>query len=326
MQKIIRRIPMKKCARTLYKLVDLGDSHLTELHHDFSVTSKAIKTIQREENRYWCASGDLCGLSITSRRNLDSAFAKRPNERALVDTGILRDIETKVIARLLPIKKKCLFILEGNHDYDLLLDHEPIPTDKPLTDKETTALVYSEKQDTSGEDTPAKRNPIKMSATEYVCKRLGVPYGGQGILYCGVIFEFSKTKKTLVLIHARHTCTSSSTFAGSLNNLQKHAILCPSPDIYIGAHDHKHFANIEKREIYDRNSHNIKYKPVMWVRAGNALKSRVMGETTYAELRDYGVQTPGWVTIKILVGINKETDGMDLLGLDANTAEVDFLE
>ena len=180
-----------------YRIWPLGDFHWGAKGCDEELIDKTIKRIQDDPHSRWIGMGDYWDLISPQDRRFDPA-AVSPKHRKAYFEGMAKSMLRFAVERLMPIRRKCIGLLEGNHEfsYNVRMDHA-------------------------------------MSAD--LADSLGVPFLGYSC-FKDVVFQRGDKELTL-RIFAHHGAGAASTIGGKINRLGRF-IDSVNADIILMGHVH----------------------------------------------------------------------------------------
>ena len=215
-----------------------------------------INIQKRDKNSVWTGTGDMGDPDRNSRREIDNiANANRSSEIITQNEKNKLWVENYIIPKLAPIADSCIGLLAGDHY--MMIDGKP--------------------------------------CTEYICKRLKIPYLGERSSFVVLNFLQPNNSGLRYIIHARHGKTSASTQGGDLaSNIKANS--GQIADLFLGGHTHK--ANTCATRIEFVNSHGyVKNRVVWYMRGGSFLDS-----PGYAKKAEYTPLPVGWGEVELTVG------------------------
>lgn len=123
---IDKAIQLKSESET-FKIYPIGDVHIGAFNCAENHFRKYVDYIKNQKNAYWFGGGDMCNCIVPSD-------TKRFDIRALPDwlfvgdamtvkealTDIVAQERSRFCEMVEPIKDKCLGLIEGNHEYDIM--------------------------------------------------------------------------------------------------------------------------------------------------------------------------------------------------------------
>lgn len=198
--RIIRKsIPLLTHRETV-ELVFLGDIHIGHVNVDYEYLESVIDYIKRTDRCWFIGMGDyMDSITVNDRRfNWDSIdlSCKTPNEQY-----------EKIVELFKPIRRKCIGLLTGNHEYSLWNNQK------------------------SGDYVSALC--IRLSDDNYV-----IPYGTYDAVFL-LDFQREQTGSRVVKIYAHHGWTSARTEGGIAVRLRDMQETFPNMDIYAMGHIHR---------------------------------------------------------------------------------------
>lgn len=119
MRSITRRIGYESRSDA-YRIVIIGDVHLGNLHSDERLLRRLAAEIAAEPNTYWVGLGDYCECINVKDKRFD------PDELVgwLMGGTQLRNLARAEMQRFIEIMRpcadKCIALIEGNHERDVL--------------------------------------------------------------------------------------------------------------------------------------------------------------------------------------------------------------
>jgi len=127
------RVIKKILDKPAIKLVPLGDIHLGHAVCDKDLFENTINYIAENDEAMWIGMGDYCDAI--------SAKDKRYNPKEIDSSLPTPDVQYREVTKMLmPIKDKCLGLLDGNHDYTHWTHHNHNYVDQMAHELETEYL------------------------------------------------------------------------------------------------------------------------------------------------------------------------------------------
>ena len=257
---------------TEFTLSSLGDIHQGAGGCHKTLLRRALKSIERDKNRFWICTGDMLDADRPSMRDRKLVmYAERERAEAFTqeDKRNLAWLDRDVLPMYAPVAKKCLGILDGDH-----------------------YLVFSN----------------GMSSGKYIARRLGIPYLGERMGYAGLRFRYGKSTR-LYAICARHGKGASGSNGADVNALEKQNAQFIA-DLYLGGHTHKENCHPVPLLYPNKNFTEMSQKIIWYVRGGSFLRGYLPGKATYAELAEYGPLATGWAEVSMRVHRMNHDDGV----------------
>lgn len=246
------------------EVVGLGDLHLGNTNCDKNKILNVIKYIQTH-NCLWIGGGDY-GDAITPKdkrfdwRSIDLEY-KSPSDQY-----------RQVRQWFHPIRRKCLGLLDGNHDIKHWKEHS--------------------------------ENYVKNMAED-----LGVPYL---TIDAYIRLTFPEFKNSNYDIYAHHGWTGARTKGGKITRVYDLAAVFPMIDLYIMFHMHDLGLADEQPNLYVDEELEIRDRIARYVFGGSFLKGYVKGAISYVEEKTYRPSVLGSPVIKVTPKQGKHTVSFDV--------------
>jgi predicted phosphodiesterase len=248
-----------KSRKDRFNIIGLGDTHLGSVGFDEKHLLSIVDWIKHEPRTYWIGMGDYCEcINPTDKRFDPYSISPSYNIRSL-SRLINMQIED-ITALLIPIKKKCLGLVTGNHE-------------------ETVRLKFN--------------NDIGWT----LAKNLGVENLGYDgwIRLC-----FSRQGGTRVCyeIYVTHGHCGAGKSGAKVNKLEDIANFMDA-DIIMMGHGHKKVIAPPVLKIGLDNVGNVTSRKQIAVMTGSFLRTYVENATTYGEKAGYSPCDLGVVKIML---------------------------
>ena len=99
------------------RLIPIGDIHLGNAACEENLLDECIKEVKSDPHTYWGFMGDGCDfIDRHDKRHRESHLAPWLHG----EDDIIRVQRKRLIEKLYPIRKKCLWYIRGNHESDML--------------------------------------------------------------------------------------------------------------------------------------------------------------------------------------------------------------
>jgi len=233
--------------------------HITDTHHGSpafasNLFNMFVATQLKDKNSVWIHTGDVSDPDRRSRREMEASISANRKSEVITQSEKNRLwVEKHVIPKYKKIAGSCLGFLAGDHY--MLIDGKP--------------------------------------CTEYICKRLGVPYLGERSSFVNIIFNCKSVNCVLqYVIHARHGKGGGGTMGGDINAMVKGDV-GHIADLHLGGHTHKENCH-PARVKYVSIRGNEKNKIIWYVRGGSFLDG-----PEYAKKAEYSPLPCGWAEIEL---------------------------
>jgi hypothetical protein len=223
---------------------------ITDTHHGAPAFASKLfslfsKTQEKDVNSMWIHTGDVGDPDRRSRREMEASISANRRSEVLTQSEKNRLwVESHIIPKYRKIASSCLGFLAGDHY--MLIDGKP--------------------------------------CTEYICKRLGVPYLGERSSFANIIFRCKSNNSALqYVIHARHGKGGGSTMGGDIGAMVK-------GDVGQIADLHCHPVRVE----FITHKGSKKNKVIWYVRGGSFLDG-----PEYAKKAEYNPLPCGWAEVEL---------------------------
>ena len=256
-----------------WRVWGVGDLHLYNKACVESLVDEMIEEIKNDPYALWIGLGDYADCITAYDPRFDShevAPDKRERVAHLMAENILEDLE----AKFQPIKKKCLGLLEGNHEKKF--------------------------------DSHARQheNPL----VETLCDILGVRYLAYSAAF-DLLFKHGNKSSEAFKIYVHHGAGAASTTGGKINKLKKMMVEVCDADIYMSAHTHEQI-DLNVVYLYQDDEGVLRQRKKLGVVTGSYLATYRQGSTSYGEMKLYSPVALGSVAVTIVpatrrVGIQK---------------------
>jgi hypothetical protein len=194
--------------------------------------------------------------------------------------ALVADRVDKFYEVIKPIAPGCLGLIEGNHSWTWMTNDRP----RGILAGETT--------------------------TEYLCKKLGVPYlGHTAMVTLNVQVNQPRLTDRYIIIANHGYGGGGSTGSADLGRMERSIEPAFDADCYITAHTHRRLAYIMPELVLDQSGAKFVEKPHLLVKAGAFLRGYLPDRTTYADRKMLRPLDLGWVEIEI--GYEKEGNRTD---------------
>jgi predicted phosphodiesterase len=241
---------------------------ITDTHQDAEGFRKDIfKAFVAEQKRdrdsVWIHTGDLVDSERPSTRHMKKLmYADRGEAWCQEDKRTLDWLDKSIIPQYAPIADSCLGMLDGDHFF-----------------------VFNN----------------GMTSTEYICRKLKIPYLGERSSFVNLTFASPGGKALQYVIHARHGKGAAPSHGGDVNALVKQEANWIA-DLHIGGHSHKENCHPERVE---RVTHRgaIQSRIIWYMRGGSMLDGFPHhGPKTYAYRKEYNPLPVGWGEVELNFG------------------------
>ena len=142
--------------------------HFSEGHHS-RLFKKFVNIQSKDKDSWWVDGGDLLDADRPSLRDRKKImYSDRKEAWTQDDKQSMALIDKEIIPLYLPIKDRCLGMIDGDH-----------------------YAIYSN----------------GMTSTEYIARKLGVPYLGERMAFIGLVFKNpggQKCRYTILLLSLIH--------------------------------------------------------------------------------------------------------------------------
>jgi len=244
------------------KIWGLGDTHRFTKAHDEKLLRKDINFIKNDPYSFWVGLGDY----NESMHVDDKRFSARMSTLGIEDyDDIVEKVEIDMVDLFKPIAHKCLGLVIGNHEQHFMKRHNCGNMVRRVCKAlDVRYLGYYSKFDVISKRSKGFTEPTLSNKLRKVS--------------CGA---------TSVRMHARHGSGGSTTNAGRRTKLEK--IMKQDPDSDIVMMGHMHNRDQVQLSVMDLSAdgRNLDQMYRVGIVAGAYYKTHVLGETTYAEAKDY---------------------------------------
>lgn len=241
---------------TKFRIRFITDTHIKGDGFREDLFSRFINEQRKDDSGYWIHGGDNGNPDRNSRREIDEyANANRKDEVITQNEKNKLWVEHFIIPKYEKIKDKCLGFIAGDHW--MVIDGKP--------------------------------------CTEYIAKRLGVPYLGEREGFAVVKFVTDGAMSFQYIIHVRHGKGGASTPGGDVGALikQENGFVA---DLHLGGHTHK--SNVHNGVITFINSQCVRKEKVTWFMRGGSF----LDKPEYAKKSEYTPLPCGWGEIELSIG------------------------
>lgn len=234
---------------------------ISDTHHRGSgfrddLFNRFVDIQRKDPNSYWIHTGDIPNPDRTSRREIDEiANANRKDEIITQNEKNKLWVEHFIIPRYEKIAASCLGMLAGDHW--LMIDGKP--------------------------------------CTEYICKRLKIPYLGERDGFVTIRFMSSQNHGFQYVIHARHGKGAAANAGTDMNALVRQEV-GHLADLHLGGHTHK--MNCHPVKVEYVNGKSVKRDKVIWYMRGGSFLDR----PDYAKRAEYVPLPCGWGEVELNIG------------------------
>jgi hypothetical protein len=253
-----------------FSIYDVADLHLLNRGVSKSHLIKDIERINDDTYSLFFIGGDYADWIFPGDKRFDpSAFNEDVKVNDLAQLGA--KVAEMIIDYFKPIKRKCLGLLIGNHEF--------------------TAMNHNS----------------QMFVHDYICQRLNVPnmrFSGFTDVYfvhqpgfkagckmvCSEIPPEKFTSRLRVFIH--HGMGAANTAGGKINKL-KSLVDMVDADLVMMSHVHEQFAKSFLRLTPNHDCSVIHSKITMGLITGSYLRTYAPGFTGYGEIKGYAPTTMG---------------------------------
>jgi hypothetical protein len=180
-----------------YRFWPLGDLHWGARGCDEDLLDRTIARIKSDPHSRWIGMGDYWDLITPQDRRFDPA-AVSPRHRKAYFEGMSKSMLEYAYEKLAPIRRKCMGILEGNHEFS---------------------------------------HNVKMDSamSEDLADSLGAPFLGYSC-FKDIVFQRGD-KELSIRVFAHHGAGAAATEGGKINRLQKFIDMTDA-DIVLMGHVH----------------------------------------------------------------------------------------
>jgi hypothetical protein len=260
-------VPKRK-VRIGYGNSDFRIRFITDTHQDAECFRKDlfhtfVKAQEKDENSVWIHGGDLMDSDRPTTRHMKKImYADRHEAWTVDDKKTFREIDATIIPLYKKIASSCAGLLEGDHYH-----------------------VFSN----------------GMTSTEYIAKRLKVPYLGERSSFVALTFYSDNVTSFQYVIHVRHGRGGVGTHGGDINALVKQEAAYLA-DLHLGGHSHKSNIHTERMEYVSVQGIK-KSKLITYMRGGSFLEGFPGdGKKTYAMRKEYSPLPCGWGELELSIG------------------------
>ena len=285
----------KQCAE--FSIYDVADQHLLNRGCSKSHIVRDRDMIKKDPYALWFEGGDY-GDWISPHDKRFDPEAYDPSIR-VVDLAELGAVVTRwMLDYYSPIRKKCLGMLIGNHEFAYM-------------NRGSEAFIH-----------------------EYLCKKMGVPnmrFSGFTDIYfihdrnlttVPVRVSYSDTPPAIftarlrVFIH--HGSGAANTAGGKINRL-KAMVDMVEADLVLLGHSHEQFGKAFLRMVPNQDCSHIGQRITMGMITGSYLRTYAPGFTGYGEMRGYAPATLGatrarYIPEKRSLAVESRADNVGLGG------------
>lgn len=250
-----RTIPVSD-GNTTIRVRQVSDTHHKGRGFHEYLFNKFIEVQRADRASYWIHSGDVGNPDRNSRREIDETInANRKDEVTTQNEKNKLWVERFIIPKYAPIAATCLGMLAGDHW--MLIDGKP--------------------------------------CTEYICKRLKIPYLGERDGFANLRFKSRNDGGFQYVIHARHGRGGGANAGTDANALVRQEV-GHLADLHLGGHTHKLNCHPVKVEYVNGNG-ALRDKVVWYMRGGSFLD-----RPEYAKKAEYAPLPCGWGELELNIG------------------------
>jgi hypothetical protein len=243
-------------------IVPLGDLHLGNNNCDLDLFKKSIEFIKNEKRCLWLGMGDYCD-AVTAKD-------KRFDPKSIDPDFPTPDVQYRGIEKMLmPIKDKCIGLLDGNHDYQHWLEHGHNYVDTMAYNLGTSYLTMD----------AYIRLAFRRKTADSCCSRV-------------------------IDIYAHHGWSTARSDGAKVNRIEDLALIFPNLDLYLMGHVHLLGSSPSKYQLSVDEGMNIVQKKENFVFTGSFLKGYVDGNVSYVERKTYAPTALGSPKIKLTIGVD----------------------
>ena len=107
-----------------YRFWPIGDVHDGAAGCDEDLLQENVERIRKDSRARWWGMGDMWDLISWQDNRFDPEQIKGPDTRAAYFTGLASAMLQRGVERFGPIRKKCLGLLQGNHEWKFGLKND----------------------------------------------------------------------------------------------------------------------------------------------------------------------------------------------------------
>jgi hypothetical protein len=250
-----RRVVPITLGKSEFRIRQITDTHHKGDGFRKDLFKSFVEKQSRDKNSLWIHTGDVGDPDRNSRREIDAyANANRKSEIITQSEKNKLWAEHFIIPLYAKIASSCIGFIAGDHY--MLIDGKP--------------------------------------CTEYICKRLNIPYLGEREAFIQLVFDGGDNHRIQYSIHARHGKGGARTVGGDVSGLikQEEGIFT---DLHLGAHTHKINTHVS-RTRYINHKGAIKSKLTTYMRGGSFLDN-----PNYARKAEYSPLPCGWGEVELTI-------------------------
>jgi len=272
MQRRIVYLNLEGGSRQKWTIYPIGDVHDGAAACDLKELKKTIKAVQDTPNTFWIGMGDFNDwISTNDPRFTPDAVSE--DEKTHWRKQWLQNTNRKTAQRYEPIADKCLGLLDGNHELNIIKRYFFSPT----------------------EDLAQRIGQVRKDNAD------DLYLGYEGFIKIHIIQNFRKNKapkqRYSLTIYCNHGFGGGKMPGSHANNLLNLATQIDA-DVYIMGHNHNMQSFMKPRLGITERGRYIK-KPMAFLNSGTFLKSKMLGHDTYEVLKGYPPTTVGCPHINI---------------------------
>ena len=232
-----------------YRIWPLGDIHWGAAGCDEDLLDKTIKRIKEDPHSRWIGMGDYWDLISTQDKRFDPKAVAKHHRRAYFE-GMSKEMLQYAVDKLTPIKRKCIGLLEGNHEFTYNIRMDKAMTQDLADSLDTQFLGYS--------------------------------------CFKDIVFQRGD-KELTIRIFAHHGAGAANTTGGKINRLQKNIDMA-NADIILMGHVHTPADLPSVKLGANAECTKIEAKVQLGVISGTYLKTYkadMAGGSSYGERKGY---------------------------------------
>lgn len=247
-----------------FKIRVLTDTHQDAAGFRKDVFKAFVAEQRRDKKSAWIHTGDLVDSERPSTRHMKKMmYADRGEAWCQEDKRTLDWLDKSIIPQYAPIADSCLGMLDGDHFF-----------------------VFNN----------------GMTSTEYICRKLKIPYLGERSSFINLIFRSAENIGGIqYVIHARHGKGAAPSHGGDVNALVRQESNWIA-DLHVGGHSHKENCHAQRIE-YVNHKGFINSRITWYMRGGSMLDGFPQsGIKTYAYRKEYNPLPVGWGEVELNIG------------------------
>lgn len=274
MRIVTREIKVKTLSQPII-ITPIGDTHIGAVDCHDKLLRDCIDRIAKSDNHYWIGMGDYGEWIMPSDKRFDFNMLPK-DERGNAMSNFMGTQLKRTVAPFLPIKDKCLGLLEGNHEATI--------------SKHYFKDVH---QDICGElETNTCYDPIAK------IRNCNLTYSS----IMRIIFKINdgRTDSRELLIWLHHGAGGGRKTGSKVNRIEEQAQFFPDCDMYFMGHVHSRILNFTPAISVKPRTNKLSDRVKCFGITGTFKKTYQSDYSSYGERAQYPPTALGVISVKII--------------------------